>query len=344
MKYLSMISKQLIMKAIFSFLTLFFVALQLPAEVHAEDFAFPDFTVSMMREGRSLYSFEYTFNKKQDLDDFSNTKYLDLFRYLYSKNLLSAKHTPRDGTYRIPRIVHQIWLGSKIPPKYNYWMSTWMNWLGWEYRLWTDEDVKDFSLYNQELYDIADNYGEKSDILRLEILLQYGGLYVDVDFECVKPEIFDELHRCFDFYIGFEPLEHGLLEGFDMFKVCNALMAATPDHPLIKQFIVNMKQNYADNQHLWTVERTGPAYLTREIFTYELGNLYHDQRNIYFPCTLFYPFSEPEMWYSARHDNAYFEMSNEAIAIHYWSGSWKNADGIPVQLYFDHTLHKIRKR
>lgn len=33
---------------------------------------------------------------------------------------------------------------------------------------------------------------EQSDIFRLDILLHFGGLYVDTDFECVAP--FDLLH------------------------------------------------------------------------------------------------------------------------------------------------------
>ena len=29
--------------------------------------------------------------------------------------------------------------------------------------------------------------GEKSDIFRYEILYRFGGVYVDTDFECIKP-------------------------------------------------------------------------------------------------------------------------------------------------------------
>lgn len=277
----------------------------------------------MLREGRSSKVFEETLNKKPEESE-PNMKYMNLFRHIYARNILLAKKTSKEANYRIPRIVHQIWLGEKnIPLKYISWVKTWMNWLGWEYKLWTDNDVKYFNFYNQKLYDIASNYAEKSDILRLEILLRYGGLYVDMDYECIKPCIFDEMNKCFDLYIGFEPIEHGILSDYNMPKVCNALMAASPDHPFIKQLIINMKDNYEATQDLWTVEKTGPAYISRQLFAYEINNPAPNLINTYFPCTFFYPFSEPEIWYMENYKDAYFEMSPEVAGIHYWGGSWK---------------------
>jgi mannosyltransferase OCH1-like enzyme len=43
----------------------------------------------------------------------------------------------------------------------------------------------------QAAFDRASNFGEKSDIWRYEILFRLGGVYVDTDFECVRP--FDSL-------------------------------------------------------------------------------------------------------------------------------------------------------
>ena len=289
---------------------------------------YPDFTVSMMREGRSLNNYEHSFIRKQTLGDFTNTKYVEIFRNNYARNIISAKCNTQEGVYRIPRIVHQIWLGSPVPEKYHNWMRSWMNWQGWEYMLWTDEDVKKMTLYNQELYDQAPNYGEKSDILRLELLLHFGGLYIDTDYECFKQETFEELHQCYDFYMGFEPLEHGLLDGLDMFKVCNALFASAPGHPLLENFITHMKANCIAHQHQWTVEKTGPAYLTNEIITYEQNPHNPDLRNMYLPATFFYPLSEPELRMNrmTRADIA-AKLSPETAAVHYWSQSWLKEEG-----------------
>lgn len=42
---------------------------------------------------------------------------------------------------------------------------------GWECRLWRDADVAHLpqGFTNREAYEAADNYGEKSDILRYEV-------------------------------------------------------------------------------------------------------------------------------------------------------------------------------
>ena len=306
---------------------------------------YPDFTTSMLRDGRSLYMFERTFVRKQLRGDFSNSRWLDLFRYLYARNIVLIKDSGLGHEYRIPPIVHQIWLGSPPPEKYREWMTTWMNWHGWTYRLWTDEDVRCRELYNQELYDRADNYGEKSDILRLEILLEHGGMYVDVDFECIRPDIFDALHRTWDFYIGFEPLEHGLLDGYDMFKFCNALIGAAPGHPIVQKLITDLKSNYIACKHLWTVEKTGPAYVTRTIFTYEANNPRHGYLNAYLPASFFYPFSEPEARQLLHfEDDTLLFAPPETAAIHYWGHSWEQPNQVCGNLMFDRKLRQLVRR
>lgn len=45
----------------------------------------------------------------------------------------------------------------------------------------------------QKAFDAATNFGEKSDILRYEILEKHGGVYADVDVACVQA--FDSLPK-----------------------------------------------------------------------------------------------------------------------------------------------------
>ncbi len=307
---------------------------------------YPDFTTSMLRDGKSLFMFERTFTRKQLRGDFSNSKWLDLFRYLYARNVVLVKGLPVKDEYRIPPIIHQVWLGSPPPEKYREWMTTWMNWHGWAYRLWTDDDVKCMELYNQDLYDHADNYGEKSDILRFEILYEYGGMYVDVDFECINPAIFDELHCSWDFYIGFEPLEHGLLNGYDMFKFCNAIIGAAPGHPIMLKLIEDLRSNYIACKGLWTVEKTGPAYVTRTIFAYELNNPRHGYLNAYLPVSFLYPFSEPETRQLLHQDDdTELFAPPETAAIHYWGHSWEtHPNRVCGNLMFDREQRKLVRK
>lgn len=277
---------------------------------------YPDFDQSMIRGAN---------NRMQRLYDSSNPILRSLFKNIYQENIKQLENRSFNADYRIPRIVHQIWLGGKVPEKFYNWMNSWTGRSGWEYKLWTDQDVTKLHLHNQDLYDQARCYAEKSDILRLEILYQYGGIYADIDYECLNFPLLENLHQSFDFYIGFEPLEHGFIKKFRMFKVCNALIGSIPFHPLVEDLLVNMKANYfAQRAHGGALQRTGPSYLTSIICQYEKSHA-HTHRNIYLPCTFIYSHTRSELEHFIA-DNEMIELCPETLGIHYWSGSWH---GVP---------------
>lgn len=85
----------------------------------------------------------------------------------------------------IPRVLHQIWLGSATPPASA--MQTWRDLHpDWNYTLWTDQNRPSLKL--QALYDAFEGFPHaQADILRYEILDRYGGVYVDADSFCVQP-------------------------------------------------------------------------------------------------------------------------------------------------------------
>jgi inositol phosphorylceramide mannosyltransferase catalytic subunit len=285
-----------------------FLGGQMNAEV-----CYPDFQESMIRRIHPLISEE----KRMQQYMSANKRFVELFKDIYEKNIALSKSLPKEQ--RIPKIIHQIWLGKdRIPKQYCEWMKSWACLKGWEYKLWTDEDVELLTLHNRDLYDRSRNYGEKADILRLELLQQFGGLYVDLDYECLRPEIFEEFHCSYDLYMGFEPMDHGFTKKNNLFKLCNALMASIPNHPLIKHLIVNMKANYlAYTPFCGPVEKTGPSYLTRIVVGYEQSSV-DKYRNIYLPCTFFYPLTESEL---RRKDGCC--LPAETAGLHYWGGSWR---------------------
>jgi mannosyltransferase OCH1-like enzyme len=123
----------------------------------------------------------------------------DFFKKLYDKH--NPTQIQADSTVKIPKIIHQIWLGSPVPECFKAFMKSWeLHHPGWTYILWTDEKVKTLTLYNQDLFDAATNFGEKADILRYELLYFFGGVYADCDQECLRS--LDFLHHLYDFYIG----------------------------------------------------------------------------------------------------------------------------------------------
>lgn len=232
---------------------------------------------------------------------------------LYERNILESKPSPR---YRIPKIIHQIWLGGPLPEKYKEIQKTWQKYHpDWEYRLWTDEDAKNFAMKNRELFDSATNLGEKADIFRYEILYRHGGLYVDTDFECLRS--FDTLHKLCDFYIGIDTLERK----FRSPRLSNALLASIPGHPLLEQCLKSMSgEGPRDNFDL-IQQRTGPGLVTRA-FLAQIDDLTY--KNVALPSSYFYPLPAPER--NGSFGGAIKEawVQNESFAIHYWDGSWIN--------------------
>ena len=137
------------------FLLLSFVSTQSSI---SKEISYPDFDKSMRREGVIFNENKESFAKRQRQYNNADKNFVAMFRDNYYRNIEDAKNDPEDVDYRIPPIVHQIWLGSQVPEKYYEWMASWMRKIGWEYRLWTDDDVKHLKLYNQDLYDQSTNF------------------------------------------------------------------------------------------------------------------------------------------------------------------------------------------
>jgi mannosyltransferase OCH1-like enzyme len=149
---------------------------------------------------------------------------------------------------KIPKVVHFIWLGPKpFPPESVENVRTWMaQHPDWTFKFWTDRDrptpcrgmqkilVKDFSFNKLERCFVqSQNFGEKSDILRYEILYQEGGVYVDHDANCLKS--FQNLHTTYDFYCGLET-PHEPFVGRTI--TCgNGVLGSRPKHPAVKRVI-----------------------------------------------------------------------------------------------------------
>lgn len=239
----------------------------------------------------------------------------------YNKNRFILEGT----STRIPHVFHQIWVGPlPFPEKYKRWQKTWQSIPGWEYKLWTDKDVENFPLINSALYFNEKNYGARADMLRLEILYRFGGVYIDTDFECIKPEMFDVLNRSYDFYCGLTPVDSEAL------VINNAIIGSIPGHPIIKACIEHLPFHATNvhDQRMRTVMR-GPGLLT--IMTIRHMNKGH--RDIVLPPSFLYPLGTSQMRRGAYKYLPFSEktldiikkgvIKPETIAIHYWDGSWK---------------------
>ncbi|MEX0940372.1 MAG: glycosyltransferase [Candidatus Babeliales bacterium] len=247
----------------------------------------------------------YGFNDPQDY------LWLTFWRSLYEKYNLSIM--PPLSELRIPKLIHQIWLGSEFPEEYREWQASWLQiHPDWQYKLWTDEDVKMLKLYNQNLFDNAVNYAQQSDILRYEILYRFGGLYIDIDFRCLKP--FDVLHHCYDFYIGI--MSTGTVD------LGIGLIGSKPHSPILKEVIKSMCakkiKSYQDilsatgNLHFMKAFMRSASQCKEPIIT--------------FPASFFYPSPNKARFLTKDQQDQYIRP--ESFAIHYWACSWQKKEAL----------------
>lgn len=248
-------------------------------------------------------SFDNAMKQSKDYRPSPDHRWL-LFRSWYDNNFIHATQSEQP---LIPKIIHHIWLGSPLPEKYRIFRETWMHHHpDWQFILWTDKEIAAFQLVNQTLYNEVSNYGVKSDIARYEILYRIGGLYVDTDFECLKP--FDIFHETLEFYAGIS---------YDAYAaVFNGLIGSCPGHPILKQCIDSMRSNHGRRESPDEImQRTGPYHLTECIFN--MASI-ESQRIAMLPVAYFYPWPH----YIKHHPKPYEFIKPESHAIHHWHVSW----------------------
>lgn len=104
---------------------------------------------------------------------------------------------------KIPKIIHYIWLGGKpLPELVNKCIESWKKYCpDFEIKRW-DESNLDLNKYAfaKTAYD-EKKYAFASDVFRFDILKEYGGIYMDVDVEIIKP--IDKFLEN-EFFVGFE--------------------------------------------------------------------------------------------------------------------------------------------
>ena len=105
----------------------------------------------------------------------------------------------------IPKIIHYCWFGqTPLPPLAEQCIASWKKHMpDWQIMRWdeTNFDIAAAPLYVRQAYE-ARKFAFVSDYVRLWALEQYGGLYMDVDFEVFRP--FDELMDKYPAFAGYE--------------------------------------------------------------------------------------------------------------------------------------------
>jgi mannosyltransferase OCH1-like enzyme len=199
----------------------------------------------------------------------------------------------------IPKIIHQIWLGDQAR-RPQRWIDTWIaKHPDWQHRLWTEANLP--PLQNQCQFDTMQAYCGRADIVRYELLHQFGGVYMDADSECVNPLTDDLLANVAFAVHENEYARPGL--------IANGVIGVQAHNPLMKDMI-DMITSLGDlsglaAEDVW--KTTGPLAFTRMI-----GKRAHTTLRLY-PSYWFYPEHYTGTRYTGFVDRSY--------ARQYWGSS-----------------------
>jgi mannosyltransferase OCH1-like enzyme len=250
----------------------------------------------------------------------------------------------------IPNIIHHIWLGSKLPKQDQEYMQTWRDYHpAWLHFLWTDrasnstlgdyfidvtqvQDIIDHKddyvgariviyvrpddIYNKEAYLSGSNFAQTSNILRYEILYNFGGLYLDTDFICLRA--FDVFHHGLTCYACLGFTSH--------VSILNGIIGTVPEHPLMR-WCVEHVNDYASNfkkkqSTKETLQGTGIRFFKKAFL-----NVQADAPEIVlFPFTFFTPWPSHERH---KQKNAEKWVQPESYALHMWHGAWRTGGRPP---------------
>ncbi|WP_029008558.1 glycosyltransferase [Azospirillum halopraeferens] len=222
----------------------------------------------------------------------------------------------------IPRILHHLWKDADVPPRLAAFRATWRRLHpDWEHRLWTDADLRAFVAREAPdflpVYDAYEEPIRRADAARYLILQRLGGLYVDLDFECLKP--LDPLLAGCALAVGLEPDSH-----LDLDKtartgltrlLCPSLIASVPGHAFWNDVVAALHRSAGAADVL---DATGPYLLTR---TYEAYT--GPDPVTLLPARLVYPADKVECLEGRLFDIERWErLTRDAYALHHWDGSW----------------------
>ena len=210
----------------------------------------------------------------------------------------------------IPKIIHYCWVGENPKPEsVLYCIESWKKFCpDYEIREWNETNY-DFSKneYMKQAYE-AKKWGFVPDYARLDIIYEYGGIYLDTDVEMVRN--FDELLEHESFF-GFEDTGEG-----SYFVACGLGFGAVKGNKLIKEL-----RDYYNNVSFLNEDGTlnltpAPRHNTPIFLDYGtvMDNTFQIiQKNVFYPSEYFCP----KIFKTGK-----TKKTKNTFSIHHFSASW----------------------
>jgi mannosyltransferase OCH1-like enzyme len=208
----------------------------------------------------------------------------------------------------IPKVIHYCWFGgnplSELALKC---LESWKKYCpDYEIIEWNE---KNFDLncnsYVKEAYE-AKKWAFITDYVRLFVLHEHGGIYMDTDVEVIKNIDRFLVHEAFS---GFETTEN----------IPTAIMGAKKGNGWIRFLL-----SYYNDKHF--IQPDGSLDTTTNVVT--ITNMTKDRYNLILnntfqeisDCAVFYP---KDYFCPKDYDNGEITLTENTYCIHHFSGSWK---------------------
>lgn len=211
----------------------------------------------------------------------------------------------------IPKIIHYCWFGpNKMKSLQLKCLKSWEEKLnGYEFRKWDETNVNMTHPFIQFAYENK-KWAFVADFIRLQKLLEFGGIYLDTDILVLKP--FDDLlvEKCF---FGAED------ENF----INASIIGSTKNHPFLKLCLEQYNKIDLSGDLIWS-GITIPRIITRNFranynFSSRFNRIIKINNLTVFPPSFFYPL--PNLIEDG--ENKYKKyLTENSYTVHLWDASW----------------------
>ena len=215
----------------------------------------------------------------------------------------------------IPPILHQMWKTDQVPEQFKGWADGWLRHNpDWTRMFWTDRTLLEFvGRHYPGFLETYCNYTAgimRADAARYLLLHHFGGVYADIDCECVAPfapimaenrvVLCHEPAAHLPMHIPYRGMTHLLFNG---------TMASPPGHPFWPH-LMSYLPGLARSKEV--LDATGPCVLTSAQVSFP------DQSALAIhPPELFAPLDN-----EGRTADGGRTPGNETLSVHHWAGTW----------------------
>lgn len=206
----------------------------------------------------------------------------------------------------IPKTIHYCWFGKGEKPQLAIkCIESWKKYCpDYEIKEWNEENfnINKAPLYVKQAYDTK-KYAFVSDYVRLYVLYNYGGIYMDTDVEVIQP--LDKL------------LEYKAVSGFEDGKnISTSLIGSESKHPIIKD-LLNFYNNISFFKENGTIDTTtNVRTITKTFIKYGLiqNNKFQTIQDF---TILPKDYLCPKDYYTDK-----IKLTNNTLTIHHFAMSW----------------------